>query len=222
MEKEAIDTLKTNMDGRPTVGGRQSSKWTHLWNAANALSTASPTISRHLGFKLANEACNEMSSFTKGLICEQCGSLINPVWSSTRIRKRRRALRRRRNKVIVTCTVCNNMKHGNGSVVVQKEGRNNDIRRKLRHDGKKKISKNTRYHENENGDKDVDSTEGGDEGKKSGRMLKQLKHKCKKRKEDKGHIKEQGVKANLERSQGRSNGETTGLASSFLFDKIED
>lgn len=96
-------------------------KWLHLWCASNALLKSAPTISRHIGHKLAMEGKEHMTMSSSPLICKDCGTL---TWtSSTRIRKRRRALRGRRNKVVSRCTECNAVTTQPGSLVVRKEKR---------------------------------------------------------------------------------------------------
>lgn len=91
-------------------------KWMHLWNAANSLIGAAPTISRHLGHKLATEGQHAMTSFSRGLLCEDCGAIRHSS-SRVRVRRRRRAVRGRCNKVVIACTHCGNIKREDGSQV---------------------------------------------------------------------------------------------------------
>lgn len=72
-----------------------------------------PTISRHLSNRLLNEAAAEIASSVKPLLCNKCGTL---AWNaSTRIRRRGRAVRGRRNRVLRRCRECATVSAYDGS-----------------------------------------------------------------------------------------------------------
>lgn len=80
----------------------------HLWNSSNKLLANAPTIARHLGFRLVTEKTEAKSPTARGnlhaLLCTKCG---NPSWTAwTRVRKRARAYKGARNRVLTRCTDC--------------------------------------------------------------------------------------------------------------------
>lgn len=71
-----------------------------------------PSISQHLGHKLRAEGSHEMSSYSKSLVCEKCGSLM---WTaSVRIRAPLRSTRAR-NQITRRCPSCNAFTSASGS-----------------------------------------------------------------------------------------------------------
>lgn len=107
----------------PEEGDRGRSKtkfgfpkaWTHLWKSANVMLKEAPTVSRHLAHRLVREGEMDISSSAKELLCQKCGEL---TWTSaTRIRKRRRCDRGKRNRVLKRCQTCNKTASHAGSSV---------------------------------------------------------------------------------------------------------
>lgn len=81
----------------------------HLWNSSNRLLANAPTIAGHLGFRLVTERTdNKMKPKARAnlhaLLCTKCGK---PTWTGwTRVRKRARAYKGAKNRVLTRCTDC--------------------------------------------------------------------------------------------------------------------
>lgn len=81
----------------------------HLWNSSNKLLANAPTIARHLGFRLVTERTDNKKTpkaraNLHALLCTKCGK---PSWTGwTRVRRRPRAYKGAKNRVLTRCTEC--------------------------------------------------------------------------------------------------------------------